>query len=226
MCHTGFDGSKGFNVKASGMTDIETIAVIDFETTGLSPAMGARATEIAVVLLQDGVVVGRYQSLMNAGVPIPAFIQELTGISNAMVRGAPPADEVMAAAADFIGDHPLVAHNASFDSKFWDAELGRIQRQRRQEFACSMRVARRLFPESYNHKLGTLVHFLGLPDTGVHHRAMADAEMTAHLVTRIQAELRQRFGLHSAPHKHLRAIQSASVAKLEATVSRLQKATS
>jgi hypothetical protein len=55
---------------------------------------------------------------------------------------------------------------------------------------------------------------------------MADAEMTAHLVTRIQAELRQRFGLHSAPHKHLRAIQSASVAKLEATVSRLQKATS
>jgi DNA polymerase-3 subunit epsilon len=208
------------------MTDIETIAVIDFETTGLSPAMGARATEIAVVLLQDGVVVGRYQSLMNAGVPIPAFIQELTGISNAMVRGAPPADEVMAAAADFIGDHPLVAHNASFDSKFWDAELNRIQRQRRQEFACSMRVARRLFPESYNHKLGTLVHFLGLPDTGVHHRAMADAEMTAHLVTRIQAELRQRFGLHSAPHKHLRAIQSASVAKLEATVSRLQKATS
>ncbi len=208
------------------MTDIETIAVIDFETTGLSPAMGARATEIAVVLLQDGRVVGRYQSLMNAGVLIPSFIQELTGISNAMVRGAPPAAEVMAAAADFIGDHPLVAHNASFDSKFWDAELGRIQRPRRQEFACSMRVARRLFPESYNHKLGTLVHFLGLPDTGVHHRAMADAEMTAHLVTRIQAELSQRFGLQQAPHKHLRAIQSASAAKLEATIQRLQKVVS
>ena len=210
-------------VKVRGMTDIETMAVIDFETTGLSPAMGARATEIAVVLMRDGVIVARYQSLMNAGVHIPSFIEELTGISNAMVRSAPPVAEVMAAAADFIGDHPMVAHNASFDSKFWDAELGRIQRQRRQEFACSMRVARRLFPESYNHKLGTLVNFLGLPDSGVHHRAMADAEMTAHLVTRIQAELRQRFGLHHVPHKHLRAIQSASVAKLEATINRLQK---
>lgn len=205
------------------MTEGETWAVIDFETTGLAPAQGARATEIAVVLIQDGVVVGRFQSLMNAGVYVPAFIEQLTGISNAMVRSAPPAAEVMAAAADFIGEAPMVAHNAAFDSKFWDAELQRIQRKRQQEFACSMRVARRLFPESYNHKLGTLVHFLGLPDSGVHHRAMADAEMTAHLVVRIQAELRQRFGLHHVPHKHLRAIQAASVAKLEATISRLQK---
>lgn len=205
------------------MADVETMAVIDFETTGLSPAMGARATEIAVVLIRDGVLIDCYQSLMNAGVYVPAFIEQLTGISNAMVKKAPPAAEVMAAAADFIGDHPLVAHNASFDSKFWDAELSRIQRRRRQEFACSMRVARRLFPESCNHKLGTLVNFLGLPDSGVHHRAMADAAMTAHLVIRIQAELSQRFGLHHVPHKHLRTIQSASVTKLEMVINRLLK---
>lgn len=203
-------------------SEVETLAVIDFETTGLSPAMGARATEIAVVLIRDGAVVGRYQSLMNAGVRIPAFIEELTGISNAMVKSAPPVAEVMAAAADFIGDHPLVAHNASFDCKFWDAELSLIPRQRQQEFACSMRLARRLFPESPSHKLGTLVRFLRLPDTGVHHRAMADAEMTAHLMTRIQEELRRRFGLEHVPHKQLRAIQSASAAKFEATIKRLQ----
>ena len=102
---------------------MEVVAVIDFETTGLSPAQGDRATEIAVVILQDGQVVERYQSLMNAGVRIPSFIQELTGISNAMIRSAPPVADVMREVSAFVGDHPLVAHNASFDCKFWDCLL-------------------------------------------------------------------------------------------------------
>ena len=73
------------------------IAVIDFETTGLSPAMGDRATEIAIVLVEEasGKVVDRFQSLMNAGRYIPSFIESLTGISNAMVAAAPAADTVM-----------------------------------------------------------------------------------------------------------------------------------
>ena len=69
---------------------MELVAVIDFETTGLSPAQGDRATEIAAVLLCDGKVVDHYQSLMNAGVRIPPYIEALTGISTAMVRQAPP----------------------------------------------------------------------------------------------------------------------------------------
>jgi DNA polymerase III subunit epsilon len=102
---------------------MEQVVVVDFETTGLSPDHGARATEIAAVLVRDGHVVDRYQSLMNAGQRIPAFIQGLTGITNTMIRQAPPAAQVMAEVADFVGDHPLVAHNASFDRKFWQAEL-------------------------------------------------------------------------------------------------------
>src|SRR5690606_35810328 len=74
---------------------MDTIAVIDFETTGISPEHGARATEIAAVLVRDGVVVDRYQSLMNAGAWVPPFIEALTGISNEMVRAAPPAARVM-----------------------------------------------------------------------------------------------------------------------------------
>ena len=54
---------------------MDTVAVIDFETTGISPDAGARATEIAAVLLRDGRVVGRYQSLMNAGAYVPPFIE-------------------------------------------------------------------------------------------------------------------------------------------------------
>jgi DNA polymerase III epsilon subunit-like protein len=65
------------------------IAVIDFETTGISPGQGARATEVAIVLLEGGVVVDRFQSLMKTGAWIPPFITQLTGITNAMVNARP-----------------------------------------------------------------------------------------------------------------------------------------
>ncbi len=199
---------------------METLAVIDFETTGMSPEHGARATEIAAVLVRDGAIVGRYQSLMNTGAYIPPFIEELTGISNAMVRQAPPAEEVMREAAEFVGGHPLVAHNASFDRKFWDDELARVGLERRQDFACSMLLARRIYPDAPNHKLGTLVEYARVPVAGRFHRALADAEMTANLLLRMEEELMGRFRLEAVSHELLRAIQAVSRRELEACVER------
>ena len=118
------------------------IAIIDFETTGSTPAQGARATEVAVVLVEGGRVVDQLQSLMNAGVRIPPFITQLTGITNGMVADAPPASEVMAQARRFVGDVPLVAHNAPFDRGFWQAELARAGCDAPQPFACTVRLAR------------------------------------------------------------------------------------
>jgi DNA polymerase-3 subunit epsilon len=199
---------------------METLAVIDFETTGMSPEHGARATEIAAVLVRDGVIVDRYQSLMNTGAYIPPFIEELTGISNAMVRKAPPAERVMGEVAEFVGSHPLVAHNASFDRKFWDDELARAGLARRQDFTCSMLLARRIYPDAPNHKLGTLVRYARVPVAGRFHRALADAEMTANLLLRIEEELMGRFGLGAVSHELLRAIQGVSRRELEACVER------
>lgn len=198
----------------------ETVAVIDFETTGLSPAMGDRATEVAVVIVEGGKIVDRYQSLMNAGARIPAFIEALTGISNAMIRKAPPVAEVMGALAEFVGDVPLVAHNASFDSKFLDAEWSRINRQRRQEFACSLLLARRVYPAAPDHKLGTLVRHLELPSAARHHRALADAEMTAHLWLRMASDIQQRHGLSAVPHEFLRTLQKAPKTQLNGCIER------
>lgn len=169
-------------------------AVIDFETSGLSPAMGSRATEVAVVLWQDGRELDSYQSLMNAGVRVPPDIERLTGISNAMLRTAPPAARVMAEVADFVGDIPLVAHNAAFDRKFWDHELGLLGRQRRQDVACTLLLARRLLPQAPDHKLGTLNRWAGLPDTGRAHRALADARMAAHLLQYLLDTARRQHG--------------------------------
>lgn len=193
---------------------MEVVAVIDFETTGLSPAQGDRATEVAVVIVDNGRVVDRYQSLMNAGVRIPAYIEGLTGISNAMIRSAPPAEAVMCEVSDFVGDIPIVAHNASFDARFWDAELARIQRARRQEFVCSLLLSRRLLPLAPSHKLGALVEYAKLPVAGRYHRALADAEMAASLLLRLEEELRLRHQVPDVSVELLRRIQRASKAQL------------
>lgn len=189
---------------------METVAVIDFETTGLAPEWGARATEVAAVLVRDGRIVDRYESLMNTGAYIPPFIEALTGISNEMVRRAPAASKVMRELAQFVGEHPLAAHNASFDCKFWDAELARVQETRRQAFVCTMRVARRVYPDAPNHKLGTLVRYARLPVTGRYHRALADAEMAANLLLEIEQALIRQYRLPGITHEMLQAIQSAT----------------
>ena len=193
---------------------MSAIAVIDFETSGLMPEAGGRATEVAIVLTEQGRVVDRYQSLMNAGVWIPPFISELTGISNAMVREAPAAAQVMAEAARFVGDRPLVAHNASFDRKFWQSELARVGLEAPQPFACTVLLSRRLYPDAPNHKLGTLADFHALPRNGQAHRALSDAEVTAELLLRIQRDLHQRHGVDAPDHDFLQALQQCSKATL------------
>ena len=193
---------------------MERIAVIDFETTGLSPSSSCRATEIAVVILEQGRIVERYQSLMNTGVRVPGFIEQLTGISNAMLSSAPPAERVMNEVNEFVGITPLVAHNAAFDQKFWDFEMGRIKRTRLQNFACSLLLARRLMPAAPNHKLGTLTAFADLPHTGQAHRAMADAEMAANLTAYLAEQLRQQHGLKALDHDLLCKLQKVPAAKI------------
>jgi len=200
------------------------IAVIDFETTGLSPAMGDRATEVAIVLVQDGKIVDRFQSLMNAGVRISGFIEAYTGISNEMIESAPPAAEVMAAASRFVGDAPMVAHNASFDRRFWEAELGRLggpspqpspQRgEGARPFACTMLLARRLYPEARSFRLGSLAAFHDLPSSGRAHRALADAEVAAALLARIQRDLERRYDVFDCDHELLVKVGKAPKAKV------------
>ncbi len=194
------------------------IAVIDFETTGISPTMGDRATEVAIVMLERGQVVDRFQSLMNAGVRIPAFITELTGISNTMVAAAPPAHAVMAEASRFVGDVPMAAHNAAFDRRFWQAELARAGLAAPQPFACTVLLSRRLYPQATSHRLGALVDLHGLPRTGTAHRALADAEMAAALLGKIQQDLHRQFGVPDPTHPMLMALQVCPRLKVPARI--------
>ncbi len=176
-----------------------TLVVIDFETTGLSPGCGDRTIEVGAVLLSNNQIMDRFQSLMNPEMRISSFIEEYTGITNRMLSTAPPIKVVMKNLKTFITGHHLVAHNASFDSRFLDAELDRINHKRKNEFACSMLTSRRLYPDAPNHKLETLVRYKNLKTDGIHHRALADAEMTAHLWIRMIDDIKGTYGLKNVP---------------------------
>lgn len=193
----------------------DTVIVLDFETTGLSPDGGDRAIEIGAVRIEKGRVTDRYQSLMNPGKRVAAFIEDYTGITNKMLKTAPPCKEVMAEFADFIEDFDMVAHNASFDSRFLMAELRRIKRTYAGEFACSMLASRRLYQNAPNHKLGTLVSYHRLPNDGTFHRALADAEMTAHLWLKMLSDLEEDYALERIPFALMQEIAKVPKAKVK-----------
>lgn len=183
----------------SAQRHASSVVVLDFETTGLSPDQGDRAIEIGAVRLVDGQIQDRFQALMNPGRRVSGFIEQYTGISNAMLTDAEPCSQVMAEFSDFLADDNLVAHNASFDRRFLIAELQQIGHTDVGQFACSMLTARRIYPDAPNHKLGTLVRYKQLPTDGTYHRALADAEMTAHLWLQLLEDLGQQYALEAIP---------------------------
>lgn len=158
-----------------------SLIILDFETTGLSPTMGDRAIEIGAVRIKDGKVVDSFQELMNPGFYVDSFIENYTGITNEMLADARTCELVMSDFANYMGDDNLVAHNASFDQRFLDAEFDEISHQYSGKFVCSMLLARRVYQDSPNHQLGTLINYKNIPSEGKFHRALFDAEMTGKL---------------------------------------------
>ncbi len=181
------------------MSSANTVVVLDFETTGLSPDYGDRAIEIGAVRIENGEIKDRFQELMNPGRRINSFIENYTGITNSMLKAAPPCKKVMHQFADFIDGYNLVAHNASFDKRFLDAELGYISRTYSGQFACSMLMARRIYQHAPDHKLGTLVEYVNIPGDGGFHRALYDSEMTAKLWLAMLDDIGGQYDIASIP---------------------------
>ena len=170
-------------------------AVIDFETTGFDAAWD-RIIEVGAVVVRDGQIVASFAELLDPGTRIPYDVTQLTGITQAMVRGKPRPEAVMPRLRAFLGDLPCVAHNAGFDKRFFDAEMARAVHGHERQFLCSMLLARRLIPAAPNHQLGTLVRHLRLPvaaDVRLH-RALADAHVTQALWQRMGEDLQRRIG--------------------------------
>lgn len=138
----------------------------------------------------EGAIVERFVSMVNCRVSILYFITQLTGISQAMVNGAPPLAEVMPALLDFIGNDTLTSHNPSFDAKFLLAESASLHLQpRHNALICALKLSRRLFLSIPSYKLGSLVTALRIPFHGTAHRAEADAEVSANLLLQVAQRL-------------------------------------
>jgi ATP-dependent DNA helicase DinG len=108
----------------------QKFVVIDVETTGNSPKKGDRIIQLAAVVIENGKVAERFSSFVNPLKPIPLFIEQLTGISNEMVKDAAPFEEIAEKVSALLSDAYFVAHNVHFDLSFIQEELERSGMQR------------------------------------------------------------------------------------------------
>ena len=152
----------------------EPLAIVDLETTGAHPAWD-RITEIAVLEAQGGEVTAEWSTLVNPGTPIPAAIQALTGITNAMVADAPRFESLAEDLHARLAGRVFVAHNARFDYGFLRTAFERSGIRFHARTLCTVRLSRRLYPEHARHNLDSLIarHRIACR---ARHRALGDAE--------------------------------------------------
>jgi len=160
-----------------------TFVVLDLETSGGSPNLGAHITEIGAVKIRGGEIIGKFQTFVNPGTPIPYFITELTGITDEMVFDSPSINETFPTLLEFLGsEHEtvFVAHNAPFDLSFLKAAAV-MHEYPWPKFVVidTAKFARRVLrrEEVADCKLGTLANFFNAKVSPTH-RALDDALAT------------------------------------------------
>jgi DNA polymerase-3 subunit epsilon len=156
------------------------VACVDLETTGGTAAQH-RVIEVGIVLLDDGVVVEEWSSLVNPGQRIPPSIESFTGITNDMVADAPGFDELRSEVRARLDGRLFVAHNARFDYGFVRNEFRRLGEKFSAPVLCTVRLSRALFAEHNRHNLDTLIERWGL-ECGQRHRALGDAAVLPSLL--------------------------------------------
>lgn len=161
----------------SSSRQVRDYVVLDFETTGLR-AGADRIIQIGAIKYVNHEKSEVLNTFVNPRRHIPFSITRLTGISNDLVEGAPFIEGIIGELLNFIGDFPIVAHNASFDMGFLYA-LDTIEGIHIPEFTVidTVRLARKVITETPNHKLTTLTEFLQLEHDA--HDAIGDCLATA-----------------------------------------------
>lgn len=154
--------------------------VLDVETTGLTPGKD-RIIEIAAQKYHEGQLVDTLVSLVNPGIALPAEVTKLTGINERDLKKAPVFAEIAPRLRDFIGDLPVVAHNAKFDAKFIWEESARAGVMLSINYIDTVRMAKWCLPPQPDYKLDTLISAFGLLDHAQEHRALSDVEACENL---------------------------------------------
>ncbi|MCH7964898.1 MAG: GIY-YIG nuclease family protein [Bacteroidetes bacterium] len=170
--------------------DNAEFSVIDVETTGLS-AKTNRIIEIGLVKLRNYKIVDRYETLINPGIYIPSFISQFTGITDEDVADAPFFSDIIEDLKHFIGETIISGHNLSFDSSFIKYEFLRNgEEPLYNEQVCTLKLARRMFPDLKSKSLTSIIKHLKLRNKSAH-RALGDAEVTARALIKMIKQLKK-----------------------------------
>ena len=163
--------------RSKGQTlDDTTYCVFDLETTGIS-FRTEKITEIGIMKVRNGEVIDSFETFVNPEKPIPMRVQEITHITDEMVKDAPTIEEIMPKVLEFFGDSVLVAHNADFDTSFIKYNCDRMGLKFDNTYLDTLRLAKDLFPDYKKYKLGIIAENLGIK-VEVAHRALDDVDTT------------------------------------------------
>jgi DNA polymerase-3 subunit alpha (Gram-positive type) len=168
----------------------DTYVVFDIETTGLS-FKHDKITEIGAVKVKNGEIIDNFSALINPEIKIPQKIIELTGITDDMVRDKPTIDKVLPQFIEFIGNDPVVAHNASFDTSFIKENCRKLVLDFDNTVLDTLSLSRLLVPSLKRYKLNVLAkHFKVSLEN--HHRAVDDAKATGEIFINLLKILKEK----------------------------------
>lgn len=164
----------------------EPYVLIDLETTGANP-LSDRITEIALIRVENGAEVVRWEHLVNPEQPIPAMIQRLVGITDAMVAQAPTFAELAETLKGLLAGAVFVAHNARFDYGFLRNAYARLGQTFDAPVLCTVKLSRALYPNHHRHGLDALIERHGL-HCNARHRAMGDVEVLQQFIALVERD--------------------------------------
>lgn len=149
---------------------------------------------IGICVIREGRIVEEFYTLCHPGIAMDPFCQNIHGITDEMVEGAPTTYEMLEKVAPYLDGQTVVAHNAPFDVKQIREAAERVGFSLPEfDHCCTVQLSRRAFPNRPSYRLVALVDLIGFPFTA--HNALADARACAALFLACQAELKR----HPAP---------------------------
>ena len=158
-----------------------TYVVFDLETTGFNAAVGDTIIEVGAVKITNGEIIDRFDKLINPGRQIPPHITEITSITDDMVKDCDDEETVIKEFKEWVGNLPMVAHNAKFDASFVEMAYQKYNLGPYNNILFdTLQISRALEPDVFRHSLSALVKRYEVPwDEDHHHRADYDSEATA-----------------------------------------------
>lgn len=153
--------------------------VLDFETTGLSP-LDSKILEIGAIKVENGKIIDKFETLINPEIPIPPYISSKINIFNNMVKNKPTLENIFNEFISFLGNYPLVIHNAKFDMSFLIENAKKFNITIKNQVFDTVLGSKKLFPELKKYNLAFLCKYFNIQNENAH-RAISDALATHNL---------------------------------------------